>query len=287
MKRLLRRLGIVSGGLVALIVVACVVVYALSEHVLRRTYPVPSVAIAVPNDPASIAEGRRLATIRGCFGGCHGKEAEGAVMFDQPLIARITAPNLTASVRKYDAAELSAIIRHGVRPDGRSVLVMPSEVFIGLNDTDLGRIIAFLRSLPPAKGPGPDISPGPLGRIGFLAGKFKTAAELIAESVPPPPASGEEATHGRYLAFTVCGACHGTDLRGTSNPDFTSPSLDVVAAYSPDAFKALLRTGTAIGGRELRTMGPYARAHLSALTDDEIGVLYSYLHALPAEEGKH
>ena len=57
-------------------------------------------------------------------------------------------------------------------------------------------------------------------------------------------------------------------------------SLQVVAAYRADDFTRLLRTGVALGGRELGTMGPWARAHLSQLTDSEIGALYSYLHEL-------
>ena len=53
---------------------------------------------------------------RGCFGGCHGKQAEGMVMFNEPMIGRVIAPNLTAADRKYSDAELAVMIRNGVRP---------------------------------------------------------------------------------------------------------------------------------------------------------------------------
>ena len=43
----------------------------------------------------------------------------------------------------------------------------------------------------------------------------------------------------------------------------------------------LLRTGVALGGRNLETMGPAARNNLSHFTDAEIAALYSYLHAMP------
>lgn len=202
-------------------------------------------------------------------------------MFDQPLIARIVAPNLTVAARKFSDRELAGVIRNGVRPDGRSVLVMPSETFSALTDEDLGRIIAFLKSLPEAAGPDPSISPGPIGRVGLVVGKFKMAAQLIAEAVPPPEAANEEAKQGRYLARTICAECHGTALRGASNPDFTSPDLRVVAAYSPEAFTQLLRTGVAIGGRDVGVMSAQARNNLSHLTDSEIAALYSYLHSMP------
>jgi mono/diheme cytochrome c family protein len=281
MKRLLRWFVTGVGILVALVAVGYAVVYVISERVLARHYDVPAVALVIPSDPASIAEGRRLSVLRGCFGGCHGKGAEGAVLFDEPLIARLVAPNLTRAVRKYGDAELATIIRHGLRPDGRSVVVMPSEEFTVLTDADLSRIVAYLKSLPVADGPDAEIRLGPLGRIGVAFGQYQTAAQIIAEAAPPPDTEQPQAAAGRYLARTTCAHCHGTDLRGSSNPDFTAPALQIVAAYSPEAFRQFLRTGVALGGRELRVMSGVARKQLHDLTDDEIAALYSYLHAIP------
>ena len=79
----------------------------------------------------------------------------------------------------------------------------------------------------------------------------------------------------------MCAECHGTDLRGTSNPDFKSPDLRVVAAYSPEAFAELIRMGVALGERKLNVMSESARERLSHLTDSEIAAIYSYLHAMP------
>jgi len=279
MKRLLRWIGVALLSMAAVAIVGLGIVYALSERVLTRAYKLPAVALRIPADPAELPEGQRLATVHGCLNSCHGKQGEGAVMFDQPLIGRIVAPNLTAAVRRYSDAQLVTIIRYGLRPDGRSVVVMPAQELGVLTDADLGHIIAFLKSLPPAAGPAPSISLGPVGRLGFAMGKFKTAAQLIASAVPPPEAAGEEGVRGRYLARSTCSECHGADLRGDSNPDFTSPSLQVVAAYTPEAFKELLRTGLPPGGRTLPTMGEVARQNLALLTDVEIAALYTYLHA--------
>lgn len=281
MNKLLRRTGIALSAVVGLLIVASVAIYGLSERILRHTYEVPSVAITIPTDPESIQEGRRLATIRGCFGGCHGKEAGGDVLFDDPKIARIVAPDLTRAVRRYSDSQLAVIIRNGVRPDGRSVIVMPSAAFTGVSNADLGRILAFLKSLPASSGPGPSISVGPLGRIGLVTGQLKVEAELVARAASPPAAKPQEGELGRYLARTVCAECHGTSLRGDSNPDFTSPDLRVVAAYSPDTFTRLLRSGVAVGERQLRVMSPRARNNLVRLNDAEISALYSYLQTLP------
>jgi cytochrome c553 len=135
------------------------------------------------------------------------------------------------------------------------MLVMPSEVFAGLTDEDLGKILAFLESLPPVAGPGPSTALGPLGRIGLAVGKFKTSAQLIAATVPPPQAATPAAAPGRYLARTICAQCHGSGLRGDSNPDFTSPDLQIVAAYSLEQFSTLLRTGRPLGGAEVADDG--------------------------------
>ena len=280
MKRLLRWIGIAFGSVVVVAIVAYAVVYLLSEQALRRKYPVPPVTLAVPNDPESIKEGQRLAAVRGCTPGCHGRNGEGEVMFDQPMIARITAPNLSTAARKYGSNELAAIIRHGVRPDGRSMLVMPSQTYATLTEQDLGRIVAFLKSMPGVPGLEPSISPGPMGRLGLAMGKFKMAAQHIAETVPPPAATGEGAIRGRYLAQTICSECHGTSLRGDSNPSFTSPDLHMTKAYSPEAFARLMRTGIAIGDRTLGVMTTQSKNNLSHLTDAEIAALYSYLHSL-------
>jgi cytochrome c553 len=279
--RLLRWGGIAIAALIGLGLIGYALVYEVSERILERTYATPTTTLTAPTDSDSIREGRRLATIRGCFMDCHGRQAEGRVLFDDPKIARIVAPNLTAAAQQYNDSQLAVIIRNGLRPDGRSLLIMPTEAFVGMTDADVGKIIAFLRSLPPLPGPGRSISVGPLGRLGLLAGTFKTAAQRIALAVPPPAAANQDAQLGRYLARTVCAECHGTDLRGDRNPEFTSPDLIVVAAYSQEDFNRLLRTGVALGGRELGMMSEQARVNLSQLSDPEITSLYSYLHTLP------
>lgn len=281
MKRLVRWLGIAAAIVVVLGLAAYAAVYVLSERALRRTYPVPSLTVALPTDAESIREGERLARVRGCMGGCHGRNAAGEVMFDDPMVATVVAPNLTAAFHRYSDAQIAAIVRHGLRPDGRSVVVMPAETFGALNDTDLGRILAYLKSLPPVDGPGPSVALHLLGRVGVALGQLKTARETIDSAVPPAPAHDARGEAGRYLARSICSECHGTALQGDSNPDFTSPSLRIVLAYSADAFAKLMRTGKALGDRELKLMSPIARARLSHLTDDEVAALYAYLHDAP------
>jgi mono/diheme cytochrome c family protein len=281
-RRLLRWLGIGLLSIVLLLIIALGVIYVLSEIKIRRHYSTPADSVLLPTDSTSIAEGFRLAQLRGCSGGCHGDDVEGGMFVDAFLLARLPAPNLTTSVRDYSDAELAGIIRHGVRPDGRSVIAMPSEMFRHLSDADLGRILAYLRSVPPVDGQRRGIRVGPVGRFGLVAGMFHMTAELVRRSeqlTAGYPAAGDSTAAGAYLARTVCTECHGLDLRGDPQG---SPDLRIVAGYSPEAFTHLMRTGKALGDRELKLMSVVARSRFVHFTDEEIGNLYRYLTARAA-----
>jgi hypothetical protein len=56
--------------------------------------------------------------------------------------------------------------------------------------------------------------------------------------------------------------------------------MRVVAAYSPEAFTKLLRTGIAVGERTVGEMTTQSKNNLSHLTDAEIGSLYAYLRTI-------
>jgi mono/diheme cytochrome c family protein len=278
-------MGRVAAGLALVAALAAGIVYAWSETLLRRHSPVRAAAVAVPSDATSIAEGRRLSLVHGCLG-CHGPQAEGEVLLDEPVIARIVSPNLTVSVRDHSDADLVTAIRHGVRPDGRTMIVMPSQAFAPLTDADLGRILGYLRSLPLTDGPGREVSIGPIGRLGLVLGKYKTSLQLVADAGRPPEASGTAATFGRYLARTSCAPCHGADLRGADHPEGFAPDLRIAAAYSAPDFARLMRTGVGLGGRKLGLMTPWAATYFSHFDDDEVGALYAYLNTLPAVPSK-
>lgn len=284
MHGILRWLGYGAATLAALTLLAGAALYGASERVLRRTYAVPAHTVTLPSDSTSIAEGRRLALLRGCYQGCHGLAGlEGQFFLDDPWVGRITAPNLTHAVQRYSDAELEGIIRHGVRPDGRSVFIMSSEAFSTLSDEDLGRILAFLRSVPPVDGVPPEFSAGPLSRFGLLNGAFIPAALLVQSDPTPHPVTtpvpeSDPAAYGNYLARTICAECHATDLRG--DPGLPSPNLAVTAAYSPADFERLLRTGVAVGGRDLGLMRKVALERFAHLTEQEVQALYGYLRSL-------
>lgn len=277
-KKLLRFLGYAVVGAVGLVILASAAVYGLSERLLDRTFHGTDVPVEVPTDEASIAEGRRLATIRGCNDGCHGEGTSGAVFFDEPLIGRIVAPDLTRVAASHSDVELERIIRQGIRRDGTSTLIMPSSMFYPLTDEDLGKIIAFLRSQPATGGPATEIRLWPLPRWLLLRGEVTLQAEEVQKLGPrTEPDRDDPLSLGRYLAVTSCTECHGLDLAGSS--DGSIPDLRQALAYDRDDFRRLMRDGISLAGEELGLMAVVARKRFSQFTEDEVEALLAYLHS--------
>jgi cytochrome c553 len=276
MRRAVRITGYILGGLVGLLVLIAAGVYTASEATIRRTYDVPLAALVVPQEAADIAEGERLARIRGCFGGCHGTTLEGRVFFDEPGVATIPAPNLTRVVREYSDAELERAIRRGVTRTGRSVFAMPSDMFAGLADEDLAHIIAFLRSQPEIDGTTPQFRAGPKGRLGIVLGMFSPLAPQIRAASRPDVPRDDELEWGRYLVRTVCTECHGHDLRGDASG--RPPDLRIAAAFDEAGWFELMRSGRGLGGRELDLMAQVALSRFSYMTDDELRAVHAYLN---------
>ena len=280
MRRVLRWLRNAVLGLIALVLIAALVVYLASERIVRRTHAVDAPPFAAPADSTSLPEGERLARLHGCIG-CHGQQLEGKVFIDDPLLAHVVSPNLTIAVREYSDPQLERIIRHGIRPGGRSVVAMPSGMFSQLTDADLGRILAYLRSRPPVAGHAREVRLGPLARLGVVIGRFSTAADEVrrAEALSAEfPRAGDPTAAGAYLARTVCTECHGLDLNGRNR----APDLRIAAGYTREQFTRLMRTGKALGDRELTLMSQVARSRFSRFTDAEVDALYDYLIARAA-----
>lgn len=276
MKRFFKWTAIGLGSLVA---VALLLIYGVSEYRLRQRFDIVAAPIAVPTDSAGIARGRHIALTRGCSG-CHGQDLEGRVMFEEPMLARIVAPNITKIAREYSDAELARAIRHGVRKNGTSVAVMPSSMFYHLSDGDLGALVAYLRTVPAKESTLPKTSFRLLARVGLLTERYHTEAEMIDHDGPRVPAAtdGDLAARGHYLAKTACTECHGQDFRGGNGGPSPTPSLMVVQAYSSQEFARLMKEGVPRDGRKLRLMGDVARSRFTWFTDAEIAAMYAYLH---------
>ena len=275
-KRFLKWTALGLGSLVAVLLLA---IYGMSEYRLRQRYDVAAAPITLPTDSTGLARGQHIALTRGCAG-CHGQNLEGKVFFDQPMLARIVAPNLTKVAAEYSDADLARAIRHGVRPNGKSLVVMPSAMLYHLSDADVGALVAYLRSVPRAESDLPKTSLRLLARVGILTGQYHTQAEMIDHDVPrlPEGSEADPTVRGRYLAKTSCTECHGQDLRGGTEGPAPTPALSVVKAYSAEDFTRLMKEGVPRDGRKLELMGDVSRSRFSRFTDAEIAALYAYLN---------
>ena len=283
MKRILKGLGLLVCALFALGFVVVLYVFIASERVVARTYDVPLSSFDAPSDRESVRRGKRIATIVGCTS-CHGAQMEGAIMFDEPNIARIAAPNLTSVVKEYTDAELERLIRHGVKRDGRSLWIMPSMMFSHLTDDDLADVIAYVRSAPERDGVGRELTLRALGRVGVVTEKFKpVVAELDADIQRAAPDHTDPMSYGRYLVMNACTECHGAKLQGFEF--LKAPNLLISAAYSEADLAKLLRTGVALGERKLDLMSRASALRFVGLTDVEIHAIRTYLNAYVEQGG--
>jgi cytochrome c553 len=211
---------------------------------------------------------------------CHGEKLNGSLVDDIPHLARLVAPNISVALPKYTDAQLATVLRKGVKPDGSSVLFMPSVMYRHLADEDLGRLIAYLRTIPATpEGVQEKSEVRIIGRALLATGEFKPAA-LAIETLPPPANTfdvGDPVSTGRHLTMSYCSECHGQSLEGFE--PIHAPPLTVAKGYSIEAFSKLMHDGVPLGDRELPLMGRTSRARFSNFTPEEISAVHAYLQS--------
>jgi mono/diheme cytochrome c family protein len=255
------------------------VFFSISEYYLQRKHTVSVEPVTIAATAEVIARGQRVAVLRGCHD-CHGARLEGKIFFEEGW-TRIVAPNLTVIARSYSDTDLVRAIRHGVKPDGRSVSIMPSSMLYQLSDADCASLIAYLRSVPAASDAWPTSRMGLVARYYMLRGIWPLEADVIDHSASRVAAQSSEASaRGRYLARTMCPECHGLKLEGIADPFEPTPDLALVHTYTRADFGTLMRTGVALGGRQLALMHEAAIGRFAHLNDSEVSDLYAYLHQL-------
>jgi mono/diheme cytochrome c family protein len=294
MKKILKWAGIALGILVSLIVLANLALYSLGEARLKRVYTVPKESLALPTDTGALVEGKRIFQYRGCEA-CHGEQLQGMVYLDNPAIGQVITPNLTGGAGGIGAqrtdADLVRSIRHGLRPDRTPLLFMPSTEFYYLSDQDLGRVIAYLRSVLPVENEMPPSKLSVTGRIVMNIAREITflPAELIPHAAPRPvaPQAGITPEYGEYLSGS-CKVCHGLTLSGGEIPGFppewpSAPNLTAgeggrLPAWGAKGFIQIIKTGQKHG----RAINPAYMPWESYrhMTDDELRAIYLYLQSL-------
>ena len=293
MNKWVRRSAVSLAVLVAGASVAFVTLAEVGDRKLERHVEVAVAPVTIKSDAASIERGRYLFASRGC-GDCHGAAGQGNVVVDDGGMF-VRSPDISASpggvVARYQVVDWVRTIRHGVKPDGRPVMVMPSEEYNRLIDSDVAAIVAYARQLPPASGAPAEVRLPMLVKALYGVGVVRDASEKIDHTLPPsqPVAEGVTAEHGAYVA-NGCIGCHGQRLEGGKIPG-APPSWPAAAKLNPgpgsaldrypsaEPFLAMLKTAKRPDGSEVSKVMPFVS--LKEISDVDARALYLHLRSLP------
>ena len=160
MQRWIKISAIALAAVTAVAGIAFATALHLGERKMHRRIAVNPPAVAAATEATSIERGRYLFMSRGCAD-CHGATGVGKDVVNEPR--RPADPRAEhhagqgSVVASYQAADWVRSIRHGVKPNGEPILVMPSEDYNRLTDADLAALVGFVRQLPAAEGPGATI----------------------------------------------------------------------------------------------------------------------------------
>jgi len=300
MHKYAKRLLWTVGGVATLAVGAAGVGSLLSAHKRDRIIALPGAALELDLNQGSIEQGGYLFRTRGCVD-CHGASGAGRVAIDNGGLL-VIGPNLTTGdnsvVRAYSTRDWVRTLRHGVKPNGRPVLIMPSEDYSRLSDADTASLIRYVRWLPAVDGKAAVVSlPLPVSLL-YGYGAIRDAAEKIDHTLPPAPAVAATVSlaHGAYVA-NACIGCHGARLSGGKvpggPPDWPAaanltPGKDSVMPRYPDAeaFGRMLRTGLRPDGGAINRAMPFES--LREMNDTDVQALYAFLKSAPARDaGQH
>lgn len=290
MRKVLKWIGILIASLIGLALLALVSIYYVTETKLNQIYDIQVEEVAIPSDQASIERGRHLVTAIGFCTECHVANFAGQVWDDGPLVGKLVVKNLTAGKggigSSYTDVDWVRALRHGVGPNGKSLLIMPSNLYYRFSDTDLGAIIAYLKQIPPVDNQLQETTIGPMARMFILQDPSILPAQVIDHSGPrpPDPQPGVTTAYGEYLA-TVCIICHGENLAGEEGAGGglnLTPAGDL-GDWTEEDFINTLRTGNTPEGEVLdEELMPWKS--LGKMTDDELKAIWLYLRSIPPVE---
>ncbi len=288
--KILKRIGIILGGLIGLIVILVAVLHFVGNSRLNSAAAVSGKPVTVPTDADAVARGEHLATISSC-NECHAPDLSGTEFQDGAPIGYIPAANLTPGGigGQYTDADWEMAIRHGVAPDGRTLVIMPSYHYDSYGDEDLGALIAYLKSVPAVAddlGERNITFPGTIifGVLGYST--WGAAAVDHTNISGTAPAMGETAEYGEYLInITSCGSCHADNLAGNADPNAgpLGPNITMggeLQEWSKEDFLTLMRTGTKPIGTQISDEMPWQA--YSNMSDEELGAIWLHLQAIEA-----
>ena len=304
MRKFLKWLGVIGGGLVVVAVLLVVVLFLVGSRKVNRTYDVAIATVSIPADAASIARGKHYVEAVGVCQVCHGQNLAGPVIddckdvpcigfSDESIFGKIAPANLTSGLGgiggSFTDDDYIRAIRHGIGMDNQALTIMPAEEYNRISDDDLGATIAYLKTLPPVDNEVGESGLGPLGRTlaSFVGGLIPASLIDHEAQRPQSPAVGVTAEYGEYLS-NICTVCHGEGLSGSrvpGNDRVKAPDITMsgdIGSWTKSQFLDAIRSGNTPRGNLLdpRFM-PWNR--FTQMTNDELDAIWLYLESLPGK----
>jgi mono/diheme cytochrome c family protein len=271
-------------------------VYYASNQAMAKTYVVTNVpTIVVPSDAASIARGKYLVEHVSMCSECHDKDLGGKIAIQNAAFGQFVSANLTRGRggigvgSSFTDQDFVRAILHGVKPDGRSLVFMPSGDF-KFTAEDLGAIIAYVKSVPPVDRELPPTSVGPMARALGLFTDFPLtpAAKIDHERVTFLTASNpsDPVASGNSLVATAgCRSCHGPELIGGGGPPPGAANITPVGigTWTEKDFFTALREHKRPNGTSIEEAMPRGYGQMS---DEDLRKIFAYLKTVPPKGEK-
>ena len=295
--------GMLLAGLLTLIPMALLVFGLIGFYKLNKQHNNPIANIQVAGTSAQIARGKQLANV--CVN-CHTSNGQLTLSgvnflakFPAPPIGTFYAPNLTPSgnIQGWTDGELIRAIREGIHKDGRSLVIMPAETLRNLSDDDVQSLVAYIRSQPATGEPTPTNKFSLFGAIFINLFDLQTAQSPVSSITAPQPGTPE---YGKYMVDILgCRFCHGDQLQGKLDKGQPGPPPGpnltlIIPQWTEEQFMTFFNTGQLPSGKMVPILTlpsgfseprmPWSTVR-AATTDDELKVMYTYLHNLPLVEG--
>jgi len=286
-KKVLKGLGL----LLVLVLLCAGSAFFVGNQRLNSTHDGVGHGLVLPTDSLSLSTGERLTHALGCRD-CHAEDLGGDMLVDDAAFATLPAPNLTSGEGGvggvYSIEDWERSIRHGVGPDGRTLVIMPSESYAKFGDRDIAEIVAYLLTVPPVDRTHPEPSFGPMARVAALMAASEIVPATTLEHDAPHPEAvdrGPTAEFGGYLAGG-CVGCHGKDYSGLPAgmgvplpaANLTPHPATGLGNWTSDDFHRALTTGVRPDGTEIDpTAMPWPS--FAYLTRDEVEAIWLFLQA--------
>ena len=293
MKKILKWLGILVGVLLVIVISAIAVGSMRANSILTKEWTYSPDTIQIPTDAESVANGQYLVEHFLLCSDCHGADLGGQELFNpESGPGTLWAPNLTSGNggigSGYTDADWLRSLRHGIRPNGENLIIMPADYYTTVDAGEIADAIAYLKTLPPVDRTYPTrelafVPKAMLGLGAIPASELIPAYKIEHDAAPmTAPPRGVTVEYGEYRA-SVCKACHGPDLMGApadeengfpAVPNLTQ-SGELIGWTEAD-FINTLQTGVTPDGHELDPNAmPWQRIGKADLAD--LQAIWMYL----------